>query len=115
MALIVDRMSHDAWILVVEDEDRLRQELVSLPIETASDLGVVRSASTARQALALFEEQRAPAVAFVDIHLPGRSALELAQALPADTRVVFVTVYDRFSLQGLRPRRRRSPAQARCG
>lgn len=94
-----DRVPGEAWVLVVEDEDRLRHELVSLLSETASDLGAVVSASTAEQAQSLCQALRPPAVAFVDIHLPGRSGLEFVQTLPADTRVVFITAYDRFALE----------------
>ena len=99
MALTVDRIAGDAWILVVEDGDRLHHELVSLLMQTACDLGVVRSASTAEQAQTLFHAQCAPTVAFVDIPLPGRSGLELVPTLPAETRVVFVTAYDRFAVE----------------
>lgn len=88
-----------SWILVVEDEDRLRDELVSMLMETASDFGAVKSASTADEAQALCDASSPPAAAFVDIHLPGRSGLECVQMLPADTRVVFVTAYDKFALE----------------
>jgi len=99
MALAGQRMSSDAWVLIVEDEDRLRDELASLLSELAPDLGEVRPAATAEEAQTLCQTGCAPAVAFVDIHLPGLSGLALVQTLPDDTRVVFVTAYDRFALE----------------
>ena len=98
MAVASERMSGDAWVLLVEDEDRLRDELASLLSELAPDLGAVRCAATAEEAQALCQTRCAPAVAFVDIHLPGLSGLALVQTLPAETRVVFVTAYDRYAL-----------------
>ncbi|WP_343654916.1 LytTR family DNA-binding domain-containing protein [Cupriavidus sp.] len=40
----------------------------------------------------------APAVAFLDIKMPGLSGLEVAQGIETDTRLVFVTAYDEFAL-----------------
>ena len=89
----------EAWVLVVEDEDRLRDELATLLGQLAPDLGGVRAVSTAEQGQALCRAARAPAVAFVDIHLPGLSGLALVPTLPAETRVVFVTAYDKFAIE----------------
>jgi DNA-binding LytR/AlgR family response regulator len=92
--------SHGAnpWVLVVEDELRLREELVTLLGEIAPDIGDVRAASSAEQALLLCRDSM-PAIAFLDIKLPGRSGIELALALPSSTRIVFVTAYDEFAIQ----------------
>lgn len=91
------RGSRGTWVLVVEDEPRLRDELVGLLVALAPDLGQVRHAGTAEEALLLCRES-APHIAFVDIQLPGRSGLELVRELPDDTRVVFVTAYDQFAV-----------------
>jgi two-component system, LytTR family, response regulator len=43
---------------------------------------------------------RAPAdVAFLDIHMPGMSGLDLARRLPAGVSVVFTTAYDQHALE----------------
>ncbi len=88
----------NAWVLVVEDEPRLRDELVEFLAALAPDLGQVRPVGTAEEALLLCRES-APQIAFVDIQLPGRSGLELARELPDDTRLVFVTAHDEFAVQ----------------
>ena len=99
MPPVGQRLPADAWVLVVEDEDRLRDELTTLLGELAPDLGEVRAVSTAEQAQALCRAGSAPGVAFVDIHLPGLSGLALVPTLPAETRVVFVTAYDKFAIE----------------
>lgn len=92
------RSTTNAWVLVVEDEPRLRDELVALLAALAPDLGQIRPVGTAEQALQLCGESM-PHIAFVDIKLPGRSGLELVHDLPDDTRVVFVTAHDEFAVQ----------------
>jgi DNA-binding LytR/AlgR family response regulator len=86
------------WVLVVEDELRLREELLTLLGEIAPDISAVRAASSAEQALLLCRDSM-PAIAFLDIKLPGRSGIELALALPSTTRIVFATAYDEFAIQ----------------
>ena len=92
------RGASSAWVLVVEDEPRLRDELVALVATLAPDLGQVCAVGSAEQALLLCREST-PQIAFVDIKLPGRSGLELVQELPDNTRVVFVTAHDEFAIQ----------------
>ncbi len=93
--------SNGGWVLVVEDEPRLRDELVALLATLAPDFGEIRAFGSAEEALLACQEgaaHAAPHCAFVDINLPGQSGLELAQALPDETRVVFVTAYDAFAI-----------------
>lgn len=87
-----------AGVLVVEDERRLRDELLGLLAELAPDLGPVRVADSAEQAVQ-HGMNPPPQVAFLDIRLPGRSGLELARELPDATRIVFVTAHDEFAVQ----------------
>ncbi len=85
------------WILVVEDEPRLRETLTALLARMASDFGPVVAAASAEEALALCRES-VPSVAFLDIRLPGMSGLELAATIADDTRVVFVTAHQEFAV-----------------
>jgi DNA-binding LytR/AlgR family response regulator len=86
------------WVLVVEDEPRLRDELLEMLALIAPDLGPARHAGSAEEAVELCQ-MSAPHSAFVDIQLPGRSGLELVEQLPDETRVVFVTAHDHYALQ----------------
>lgn len=85
------------WILVVEDEPRLREALTGLLARMASDFGEVVVAASGEDALALCRDG-SPSVAFLDIRLPGMSGLQLAEAIADDTRIVFVTAHQEFAV-----------------
>ena len=85
------------WILVAEDEPRLREALAGMLARMAADFGPVRTAGAADEALALCRDG-APALAFLDIRMPGMSGLQLADALAEDTRVVFVTAHHEHAI-----------------
>lgn len=85
------------WVLVVEDEPRLQQQLVELLVQCAPDLGPIRTAATGEEALLLCRTSM-PAVAFLDVRLPGISGIEVAHALSGQTRLVMVTAYDAFAV-----------------
>ncbi len=86
------------WILVVEDEPRLREALAGLLTRMAADFGPVRVAASAEQALALCADDF-PALAFVDIRMPGMSGLQLAELIAEDTRTVFVTAHQDHAVE----------------
>jgi DNA-binding LytR/AlgR family response regulator len=86
------------WTLVVEDEERLREQLLSLLAVCAPELAPFRAASTGEEARALCEGGP-PRVAFLDIRLPGISGMDLGGELAGRTRLVFVTAYDAFAVQ----------------
>jgi DNA-binding LytR/AlgR family response regulator len=90
--------SAHAWVLVLEDEARLRDELEGLLAALAPDLGPTRPAGSAEEAAAMCRETT-PHIAFVDVRLPGRTGLEFVWDLPDDTRVVFVTAHDEYAMQ----------------
>lgn len=92
------RGRHAPWMLVVEDETRLREQLRGLLAQAAPDFGPIQAVGTAEEALVLCEASM-PAVAFLDIRLPGRSGLDVAGILAGNTRIVFVTAHDQFALQ----------------
>ena len=50
-----------------------------------------------RQAIALATETQ-PDIVFLDIHMPGLNGLQVAEALPQDCQVVFVTAYDQYAV-----------------
>lgn len=86
------------WVLVVEDETRLREQLRGLLAQAAPDFGPIQAVGSAEEALRLCEAS-IPAVIFLDIRLPGRSGMDVASALAGKTRIVFVTAHDDFAVQ----------------
>jgi DNA-binding LytR/AlgR family response regulator len=86
------------WTLLVEDEPRLREQLLTMLSTCAPELAPFRTASSGEEALALCEGHP-PRVAFLDIRLPGMSGMDLGIALAGHARLVFVTAYDAFAVQ----------------
>ena len=90
------------WVLLVEDEARLRDALAAqlreLCTNFGADFGDICTASTVEEALLLCR-QGDPTVAFIDIHLPGTSGMRLAEALSNTVDVVLVTAHDEYAVE----------------
>jgi len=83
--------------LIAEDEPHLADDLLRRLARLWPQLAtvdVVHDGPAARQALI----ELAPDIAFLDIHMPGLSGLEVAQAAPPGCRVVFITAYDEHAV-----------------
>ena len=85
--------------LIADDEPRARQFLEKLLGEQA-DLEVVGAARGGVEALSLCHKLK-PDVAFLDIHMPDLSGLEVARQLvrAGPPVVVFVTAYDKYAVE----------------
>ena len=84
--------------IIVDDEATLITYLADKLGRLWPDLEIGGTALNGRQALALAAEVQ-PDIAFLDIQMPGLSGLQVAQALPEHTKIVFVTAFDEFALQ----------------
>jgi two-component system response regulator AlgR len=85
-------------ILVVDDEPLARERLVRM----VNDLGVhsVTQAGTADEALEAITEKD-PSVVLLDIEMPGKSGIELAQSvmkMDVPPAIIFTTAYDQYAL-----------------
>lgn len=83
-------------VMVVDDEASIRRLLQTWVQAQGAD---VTEACTSEQALALIEEEGAPAVALCDIRLPGKNGLWLAEQLHAThphTAVIMTTGVNEF-------------------
>jgi len=107
--------------LIADDEPRARQFLEKLLGEQA-ELEVVGAARGGIEALGLCHKLK-PDVAFLDIHMPDLSGLEVARQLvrAGPPVVVFVTAYDKYAVEAfevaaldylLKPIRRERLAEA---
>lgn len=86
-------------ILVADDEPPALAELVAL-LGRDERVGTIHSAANGAEALRILDAHRV-AGAFLDIHMPGLSGLDLARVLaasPTRTAVVFVTADDARAL-----------------
>lgn len=86
--------------IVAEDEALLRAALVAQLARSAPQLRVVAECEDGASALEAIAEHQ-PAVAFLDIRMPGLTGLEVAAAAAEaspQTQVVFVTAYDQYAI-----------------
>ncbi|HEY6457767.1 MAG TPA: LytTR family DNA-binding domain-containing protein [Steroidobacteraceae bacterium] len=84
--------------IVAEDEGSQRQALVRLLHEQWPDLAIVAECEDGISSLEALQMHK-PAVAFLDIRMPGMSGLQIAAQLNADTQVVFTTAYSEHAVQ----------------
>jgi len=84
--------------LIADDEPHLaahlREQLATL-WPALQVVHVARNGVEAAERIAALQ----PALAFLDIQMPGLTGLEVAQGIEGATRVVFVTAYDEFAVQ----------------
>jgi DNA-binding LytR/AlgR family response regulator len=85
--------------VVADDEPLLREALVAALAQAWPALRVVAACADGDAALEAIERER-PEVAFLDIRMPGRTGLQVAQAAasPHAPLWVFVTAYDAHAL-----------------
>ncbi|SRR6266540_1650163 len=82
-------------VAIVEDDDRLRDELARL-VESAGDLSCAGASASAEAALAAIPAAK-PDVVLMDVHLPGLSGIECTRRLKAllpETQIVMLTSFE---------------------
>jgi two-component system LytT family response regulator len=86
-------------VVLADDEPRARQFLERL-LGEHEDLEVVGTARGGAEVLSMISELR-PEVAFLDIHMPDLSGLEVARHLRGEAApvIVFVTAYDQHAVE----------------
>jgi DNA-binding LytR/AlgR family response regulator len=86
--------------VVAEDEELLREELLSLLGKAWPELEIAAVCEDGASALEAISEHQ-PDVAFLDIRMPGITGLEVASAAAQTspgTHVVFVTAYNQYAI-----------------
>ena len=84
--------------VIADDEEQLRIHLKSKLSVLWPELTVCGEAQNGLEALAMIEACR-PAIAFLDIKMPGLSGIEVAQKIRAECRVVFITAFDHYAIE----------------
>jgi DNA-binding LytR/AlgR family response regulator len=83
--------------VIADDEPLLREHLRHKLRILWPELQIVGEAVNGLEASALID-QHEPTVAFLDIKMPGRTGIEVAQGIDCATRVVFATAFDQFAV-----------------
>jgi DNA-binding LytR/AlgR family response regulator len=84
--------------IIADDEEQLRIYLKSKLAELWPELIICGEAENGLEALKLIETCR-PAIAFLDIKMPGLSGIEVAQKISTNCRVVFITAFDQYAVE----------------
>ena len=84
--------------IIADDEAQLRIYLKSKLAELWPELAICGEAQNGIEALKLIETCR-PAIAFLDIKMPGLSGIEVAQKISSTCRVVFITAFDQYAVE----------------
>ena len=91
-------ISNKTTILVAEDEDFMRERLLSQLAQVLPDANIVAVAENGSDAWDLWLEHE-PDLVFLDIQMPGLSGLEVAKRIRGRSQIVFVTAYDQHAVQ----------------
>jgi DNA-binding LytR/AlgR family response regulator len=84
--------------LIADDEPLLRERLRSHLGRLWPELEIVAEARNGREAIELFEAHL-PRVAFLDVHMPGRSGIDAARSIARRAEIVFVTAHEHYAVQ----------------
>jgi DNA-binding LytR/AlgR family response regulator len=84
--------------IIADDEEQLRIHLKSKLAVIWPELSICGEAANGLEALDLIESCR-PAIAFLDIKMPGLTGIEVAQKISSDCRVVFITAFDQYAIE----------------
>lgn len=84
--------------IIADDEAALRRYLKEKLAEVWPELTICAEAENGDEAVALIASH-SPAIAFLDIRMPGLSGIDVARAVAGRCRVVFVTAYDQYAVE----------------
>lgn len=85
-------------ILVAEDENAQRGELIRLLARRWPGAELVAECADGDAAMAALDEQH-PDVLFLDIRMPGQNGLEVARAASGRAHVVLITAYEEYAVK----------------
>jgi DNA-binding LytR/AlgR family response regulator len=91
-------MSVPVTALVADDEPLLRDSLVRLLGNVWPELRIVAQARNGREAIELYDLHQ-PDICFLDVQMPGKTGVEVAQHIGRRAHVVFVTAFVEYAIQ----------------
>ncbi len=91
-------MTTSPTAIIADDEQHLANYLSDRLTALWPELSIVGIAKNGLEAMRLVDDE-SPAIAFLDIRMPGLTGLEVASRLDAKTHVVFVTAYDQYAVE----------------
>lgn len=86
---------------IVVDDEPLARELIKSYITRTPGLELIAEFETAGDALDTVVSQNVDVI-FLDINMPGLSGIDFAGLVPPAARIIYITAYDRYAVQGFR-------------
>ncbi|MDE6442873.1 MAG: LytTR family DNA-binding domain-containing protein [Muribaculaceae bacterium] len=86
---------------IVVDDEPLARELLKTYISKTPTLCLIGCYESAADAVKPMIDGNTDVI-FLDINMPLLNGIEFAAIVPPDTRIIFVTAYDRYAIEGFR-------------
>lgn len=86
---------------IVVDDEPLARELIKSYITRTPGLELIAEFETAGDALDTVVSQNVDVI-FLDINMLGLSGIDFAGLVPPAARIIYITAYDRYAVQGFR-------------
>jgi DNA-binding LytR/AlgR family response regulator len=84
--------------IIADDERLMRDQLRMRLNEVWPELDIVGEAKNGDEAIALVAQLK-PDLTFLDIRMPGKTGMEAARQIGAQSNIVFVTAYDQYAVE----------------
>lgn len=94
-------MSDTQLRCIIVDDEPLARDLIRSYVLKTPGLVAVGEFESADEALDAIRKGTADLI-FLDINMPVMNGIDLAALIPADTRIIYITAYEQFALQGFR-------------
>lgn len=86
---------------IIVDDEPLARDLIRSYVLKTPGLTIVGEFESADEALHAIRGGAADLI-FLDINMPVMNGIDFAELVPADTRIIYITAYEQFALQGFR-------------
>lgn len=86
---------------IVIDDEPLARELLKAYIDKTPSLTLIGSFESAAEAIKIVMDGVVDLI-FLDINMPMLNGIDFATLVPSNCRIIFVTAYDQYALQGFK-------------
>jgi two-component system, LytTR family, response regulator len=84
---------------IIVDDEPLSLDLIEGYVEKTPFLNLVGRCASAIEAIGVMNNKKVDLV-FLDIHMPDLNGLEFSRTVKDETRIVFITAYEKYALNG---------------
>lgn len=89
-------------ILIVEDETAAYETLVEILAEIDSTIEVMGNTESVSQTIRWLEDNQAPDLILMDIHLSDGSSFLIFDRITVDVPIIFTTAYDEYAIEAFK-------------